>query len=279
MLPPGDEPGTNLSRTGERSRYENKPEITPAAKSAATRMTRGTDSCRITRRILVAAHPVRERLVAALMRALVAAGRDTEALLVYQRTREALADALGVDPSPELSALHVALLRGELGRREETRMTDDTAGRLTSGVRVNLVGDWRVLATGGVPWPVKAGWAVAVWLRGRCQICSRWLLASRQRRTMMAGYLTARRPGNLRAAGLPSSADASAARPAVRLPARRAGRLRAGSVSLALTLPDYLGQPATSRPPCICAAHPVRGPRRGLDHPASCRPARPRRSR
>jgi DNA-binding SARP family transcriptional activator len=52
---------------------------------------------------LVAAHPVRERLVAALMRALVAAGRGSEALLVYQRTREALADALGVDPSPELS--------------------------------------------------------------------------------------------------------------------------------------------------------------------------------
>jgi predicted ATPase/DNA-binding SARP family transcriptional activator len=68
---------------------------------------------------LVAAHPLRERLVAALMRALVAAGRDSEALLVYQRTREALADALGVDPSPELSALHVALLRGELGRREQ----------------------------------------------------------------------------------------------------------------------------------------------------------------
>ena len=68
---------------------------------------------------LVAAHPVRERLVAALMRALVAAGRDSEALLVYQRTREALADALGVDPSPGLSALHVALLRGELGRREQ----------------------------------------------------------------------------------------------------------------------------------------------------------------
>ena len=68
---------------------------------------------------LVAAHPVRERLVAALMHALVATGRDTDALLVYQRTREALADTLGVDPSPELSALHVALLRGELGRREE----------------------------------------------------------------------------------------------------------------------------------------------------------------
>ncbi|MFF0152376.1 BTAD domain-containing putative transcriptional regulator [Micromonospora sp. NPDC005203] len=73
---------------------------------------------------LVAAHPVRERLVLALMRALAASGRDNEALLVYQRTSAALADALGVDPSPELSALHVALLRGEVQRREEHRKTN-----------------------------------------------------------------------------------------------------------------------------------------------------------
>ncbi|HWD78483.1 MAG TPA: BTAD domain-containing putative transcriptional regulator, partial [Kribbella sp.] len=73
---------------------------------------------------LVAAHPVRERLVAALMCALVASGRDTEALRVYERTRETLADELGVDPSPELSALHVALLRGELVRRDEKRSTN-----------------------------------------------------------------------------------------------------------------------------------------------------------
>jgi predicted ATPase/DNA-binding SARP family transcriptional activator len=82
---------------------------------------------------LVAAHPVRERLVASLMRALVAAGRDSEALLVYERLKEALADALGVDPAPELSALHVALLRGELGRREENRKTNLRA-ELTSFV-------------------------------------------------------------------------------------------------------------------------------------------------
>ena len=82
---------------------------------------------------LVAANPVRERLAAALMRSLVAAGRENEALLAYQRTREALADALGVDPSPELSALHVALLRGELGRREENRTTNLRA-ELTSYV-------------------------------------------------------------------------------------------------------------------------------------------------
>ncbi|GAA4902949.1 putative ATPase [Stackebrandtia albiflava] len=73
---------------------------------------------------LVAAHPVRERLAAALMRALAAAGRDNEALAVYQRTREALADALGADPSPELAALHVALLRGEAGPRTEPSRTN-----------------------------------------------------------------------------------------------------------------------------------------------------------
>ncbi|MFC9235275.1 BTAD domain-containing putative transcriptional regulator [Streptomyces decoyicus] len=77
---------------------------------------------------LVAAHPLRERLVAALMRALATAGRDSEALLAYERAREALADALGVDPSPELAALHVALLRGESGhglrQREARRRTN-----------------------------------------------------------------------------------------------------------------------------------------------------------
>ncbi|WP_227984423.1 BTAD domain-containing putative transcriptional regulator [Nocardia spumae] len=82
---------------------------------------------------LVARHPVRERLVAALMRALAAAGRGAEALIVYQRAREALADTLGVDPSPELSELHVALLRGDAGARDDDRKTNLRA-ELTSFV-------------------------------------------------------------------------------------------------------------------------------------------------
>ncbi|UGT57787.1 BTAD domain-containing putative transcriptional regulator [Nocardia asteroides] len=82
---------------------------------------------------LVAEHPVRERLVGALMRALGAAGRGAEALVVYQNAREALADELGVDPSPELSELHVALLRGEIGARPTERTTNLRA-ELTSYV-------------------------------------------------------------------------------------------------------------------------------------------------
>lgn len=77
-----------------------------------------------------ARHPVRERLAAALMRALAAAGRGPEALTVYQRTREALSDTLGVDPSPELSDLHVAVLRGEVGAQERERRTN-LRGELT----------------------------------------------------------------------------------------------------------------------------------------------------
>lgn len=82
---------------------------------------------------LVATYPLREGFVAALMRALAEAGRGTEALTVYQRTRELLAEELGVDPSAELSALHTALLRGELGERAENRRTNLRA-ELTSFV-------------------------------------------------------------------------------------------------------------------------------------------------
>ncbi|NUW46846.1 BTAD domain-containing putative transcriptional regulator [Nonomuraea rhodomycinica] len=82
---------------------------------------------------LVATHPLREGFVAALMRALAEAGRGNEALTLYQRTRERLAEELGADPSAELSALHTALLRGELGERADTRRTNLRAA-LTSFV-------------------------------------------------------------------------------------------------------------------------------------------------
>lgn len=62
---------------------------------------------------LAAAHPLRERLQAQLMRALQATSRQAEALDVYENTRRLLSDELGADPSPELAAVHLSVLRAE----------------------------------------------------------------------------------------------------------------------------------------------------------------------
>lgn len=55
-------------------------------------------------------HPYREDIRAIHMRALYRSGRQTESLAVYRRTRELLVEELGIDPGPELSALHRQIL-------------------------------------------------------------------------------------------------------------------------------------------------------------------------
>ncbi|MEV5411235.1 BTAD domain-containing putative transcriptional regulator [Thermopolyspora sp. NPDC052614] len=61
----------------------------------------------------VARHPYRERLRAAHLRALHRSGRTGEALDGFQELRRLLADELGLDPGPELTALHRAILAGD----------------------------------------------------------------------------------------------------------------------------------------------------------------------
>jgi predicted ATPase/DNA-binding SARP family transcriptional activator len=65
-------------------------------------------------RELTAADPLGERTAALLMRALAAVGRQAEALAVYQRTRDLLAEDLGVDPSQQLAQTYLAVLKQEI---------------------------------------------------------------------------------------------------------------------------------------------------------------------
>ena len=70
------------------------------ADDAATRLT-----------ALLAEHPADERLAALQMDALAAQGRQADALDLYERVRETLADRLGADPGAALRERHLRLLR------------------------------------------------------------------------------------------------------------------------------------------------------------------------
>ncbi|RSN19579.1 AfsR family transcriptional regulator [Streptomyces sp. WAC 05977] len=78
---------------------------------------------------LVSRHPLRERLRGLLMRALYAAGRHSEALETYAELRARLRDESGLEPGPELAAVHQAVL---------TRSPDLEPVRAVAPVRGNL---------------------------------------------------------------------------------------------------------------------------------------------
>jgi DNA-binding SARP family transcriptional activator len=59
---------------------------------------------------LIAEHPLRERLRAYLMLALYRSGRQAEALEIYQKTRQLLVEALGIEPTRSLQELERAIL-------------------------------------------------------------------------------------------------------------------------------------------------------------------------
>jgi DNA-binding beta-propeller fold protein YncE len=101
---------------------------------------------------LTAEHPYRERFHGLQMRALYAAGRQSEALEVYQRLRGRLAVDLGLDPSPELQELQRMILNhdaalaaprvGRSGRRRRRVAAVALAAAAATAAAAALAATW-----------------------------------------------------------------------------------------------------------------------------------------
>jgi DNA-binding SARP family transcriptional activator len=91
---------------------------------------------------LVAEHPLREGLHAQRMLALYRAGRQAEALEAYRHARDVLVQEVGLEPGPELRALHEAILRQDPAVDAPTR----TAPAPAEVARSAFVGRERELA-------------------------------------------------------------------------------------------------------------------------------------
>jgi DNA-binding SARP family transcriptional activator len=64
-------------------------------------------------RSLLADHPFQESLSESLMLALYRAGRQADALTVYDTVRRGLREELGVDPGPALQEMYQRILRAD----------------------------------------------------------------------------------------------------------------------------------------------------------------------
>lgn len=117
---------------------------------------------------LVSQNPYRERFVAQVMLALYRSGRHADALDVYERTRAALSDDLGLQPSLDLRQLSGQIVRQDPKLRSaaaplpgevRSRPVGRRAGRISQLVAVGAVvaATMTFSASGSSPRPTEAG--------------------------------------------------------------------------------------------------------------------------
>ncbi|WP_156726621.1 AfsR/SARP family transcriptional regulator [Streptomyces apocyni] len=109
------------------------------------------------------ANPGYERFYEQLIEALYRTGRQTEALAEYRRVKEYLLEELGVDPSPGLRRLELAILRGEdLGPSDGALQRQGGSVGVAAGVGAGAgAGVAAGVASGPGPGPDEATDAVA----------------------------------------------------------------------------------------------------------------------
>ncbi len=137
-----------LSLTGECARLEDL-RVSAIEHKLAAEIAAGRHSAVIGElESLTGRYQLRERLWAQLMLALYRSGRQGDALATYRRARQVLVEELGIDPSPELQALHDNILRQDpglmLARPVAARRGELVPGCEFAGYRID-----RVIGRGG----------------------------------------------------------------------------------------------------------------------------------
>ncbi|TXC97910.1 BTAD domain-containing putative transcriptional regulator [Streptomyces sp. ISID311] len=105
-------------------------------------------------------HPLREGLIAGLMRALFRTGRQSDALEWFHRTRRLLNEELGVDPGERLRGAYEEILRAEAagqGRKAAAKPSGASGGEPAGGPR----GGGAPPATGEPQLPVQGATGAA----------------------------------------------------------------------------------------------------------------------
>lgn len=128
---------------------------------------------------LVAEHPGRESAWQHLIRLLADSGDRAAALDAFQRARRRLADTLGLDPGPELRALHAEILNGERANRPQAREVPAQLPRDVPGFtgRTAELAQLDAIESSGAPITVLVGTAGV----GKSALAVHWAHQARSR--------------------------------------------------------------------------------------------------